>query len=435
LEAPARRPANDTFGSAGSSAGPFTVRPGGYGQTADRYRQAQSYGSSRSGTSLGSGPVQMSRPDGSRFNYTPPRYAMGGPSRFGMWDAVMLWFLLDSIGDAANLAFFHNQAADPGVQQWRAEAEKLAKENADLAAKLKDLDSGLKPLADTPRDVNYLPKTVAFDQVAAPEEDSGGSGWFWVLVIGGVVLVLYIRHRRKQAKAAAPAVVTSATGGSSSMPLGPLKSVFKTLQTKVSGETYRPDWFRVGMGVTLDPSPFLLLNRPGLLKTPPVRMDVEAVSILTGTSANIHRLYLGGASGAFLEIGLDGQGNPQDARYFAPLDEVHPQDADEWGFWLDEKDGMIGWPEFEIKDGTKFIRHRNPGNRRIMPIPFTEARERVQGAQQRQIQTMLYRCDTGLEAPAPQQMYLLVAASDTGSEAWVELHIGIDLDPATLALA
>jgi hypothetical protein len=28
-------------------------------------------------------------------------------------------------------------------------------------------------------------------------------------------------------------------------------------------------------------------------------------------------------------------------------DEIHPQNEEEWGFWLDEKEGLLGWPQFQ----------------------------------------------------------------------------------------
>ena len=42
-----------------------------------------------------------------------------------------------------------------------------------------------------------------------------------------------------------------------------------------------------------------------------------------------------------------------------------PADADEWAFWLADEDGMIGWPEFQSKDGHTYARQWLPGDRRI----------------------------------------------------------------------
>ena len=48
---------------------------------------------------------------------------------------------------------------------------------------------------------------------------------------------------------------------------------------------------------------------------------------------------------------------------------------------------------------------------------------------------MLYAAPTGAAAPAPQTEYVLVAAVEAGGQAWVEVHAGIDVNPAALSLA
>ena len=38
------------------------------------------------------------------------------------------------------------------------------------------------------------------------------------------------------------------------------------------------------------------------------------------------------------------------------------------------------------------------------------------------------------DAPAPQREYILVTAVDEGGQAWVDIHAGIDINPAALTL-
>jgi hypothetical protein len=47
---------------------------------------------------------------------------------------------------------------------------------------------------------------------------------------------------------------------------------------------------------------------------------------------------------------------------------------------------------------------------------------------------MLYAASTGAPAPAPETEYILVAAAEASGRAWVEIHAGIDINPAALSL-
>ena len=47
---------------------------------------------------------------------------------------------------------------------------------------------------------------------------------------------------------------------------------------------------------------------------------------------------------------------------------------------------------------------------------------------------MLYGGPTGAAPPAPDTEYILVAAIEEGGQAWVEIHAGIDVNPAALTL-
>ncbi len=62
----------------------------------------------------------------------------------------------------------YNHWDDPGFQRWREEAEKQAKDNAELKAKLAEMDKQVKSLQGTPKDPGYLPPGVPADVALAP---------------------------------------------------------------------------------------------------------------------------------------------------------------------------------------------------------------------------------------------------------------------------
>jgi hypothetical protein len=138
----------------------------------------------------------------SGFGWQPPGYIYHSRPSFGMWDAMFLWFMLDSLSNASHAMWFHNHYDDPGYQQWRQEADRLATDNADLRAKLADLDARQKTLEGQPRDPNYMPSDAKPELALASEnavEQPTSSGTHWLLDIGLVVLVgggLFLLRRR-----------------------------------------------------------------------------------------------------------------------------------------------------------------------------------------------------------------------------------------------
>ena len=219
-------------------------------------------------------------------------------------------------------------------------------------------------------------------------------------------------------------------------PSTPLGTATEILRGKLSGETYQPKLFRVGMTLPVDPTPFILasgtkVTNPGLGSGG--TLTVMAVGELDGPGeGDLVRAYIGDQG--FFQMHLDANGAPDECRYFSRLDEIHPADADEWAFWLAPSDGMIGWTEFETKDGKIYARAWSPGASRIEPRVFTETLTDVNGTRTVGKSMMLYQGPSGAAAPAPEVEYILVTAVEAGSQAWIEVCAGIDINPAALSL-
>lgn len=217
------------------------------------------------------------------------------------------------------------------------------------------------------------------------------------------------------------------------------------LQHKLSGETYKPDQFRVGMTFPFDPTPFVLAS--GATKvTPPApdtssaRLTVTAVGTLTGGGGTLTRLYLPDNRSVF-QLHTDAAGTPDECRFFSRIDEITPADQEEWAAWLHPSDGMIGWPQFQTKDGKMYDRVWIPGPTHVPPIELTETIETAEAAARPVLrrQSMLYAAPTGSPPPAPQTEYILVSAvesaGEAGRQAWVEIAAGMDVSPGMLALS
>jgi len=337
----------------------------------------------------------------------PARRVARGPALpgSGPLTAVALWAALNSLSSPSSVQYFHNYQYDPGYAQWRREADREARSNPAVAAKLDQLDTQLAQTESQPRNPSAAPP-------ARPSQrPSGGSGFILpVLFIGIVVLVLLWLWRRRLAQPAT-AVATPGLAGSAA--------------TR----------FRVGMTMPVDPSPFVLAA--GLTKVQPPEgggmVSVEVVGVLRDGAVMLHRLYLPGGK-AFFQLHLGSDGRPDECRYFSRLDEVTPADRQEWGLWLDPSEGMIGWPSFQTKDGKMYGRVWAPSNSRVPPRKMEESLQYVDHVEQRQLQMMLYGGPTGGTPPAPETEYILVSAIEAAGQAWVDIDAGIDINPAALTL-
>jgi hypothetical protein len=323
----------------------------------------------------------------------PPSYG-GAPTGFaggsGGYGSAAFWAMLGALSASDRSAYFRQSQADPAYQQWRQQAMQDPNASARLAA-----------LGGTAAAAPGDPGSAA----------SGGSGIAWVVLFVAVAAFALLWLARRRAARTPVAAAPQALSGSAA--------------TR----------FRVGQTMPLDPAPFLLAAGVSKVQPPPGSgmISVEAVGLLDDSGVRLHRLYLPGRT-AFFQLHLGPDGAPDECRYFSRLDEVQPASQAEWGEWLDPGQGMIGWPAFQTKDGKTYDRAWAPGQSRIPPRQQTETLQALGGVTQRRLQVMLYAGRTGAAPPAPQDEFVMVAAVEDGGQAWVEIHAGIDVNPASLTL-
>jgi hypothetical protein len=347
---------------------------------------------------------------GGGWDAVSPRRSFGT----GLVTGVALWAALNALTASPSQAeYFYAHRNDPSYREWRQEADSAAARDPEVAAKLAELDRRMAQLNSAP---GATPGSTGGGPAVAREPRGGFSVWGIALVIAGIILLwlLWLWRRRS----ATP--LTGAAGTAGGAP-------------GLAGST--ESRFRVGMVMPVDPAPFLLAA--GLTKIQPPdesgRVSVEAVGLLRYGNVLLHRLYLPGGR-AFFQLHLGAEGRPDECRYFSQLDEVTPANPQEWGFWLDPNEGVIGWPSFQTKDGKLYGRAWAQGQSRVAPRQIEETRQYVDHTERRRLQAMLYGAPTGGAAAAPQTEYIMVSAIEAAGQAWVEIDAGIDINPAALQL-
>jgi hypothetical protein len=385
-----------------SQARPQAMPQGGYSGTRDR--RPSPYGPDSNSSGAGYGGYGQVRPWSPA--YAPPAYGWAQQGRsFGVWDGLMLWSLLNSLSSAGHADFFHNNQDSPDYQRWRAEADRTAARDPALQARLDELDQRLALMNGQPRLPGAPPPP------AARSGDGGSMNVVVVLLLlVAAFTALWYWRRHASAHAATPGAPSELKGSA---------------QTR----------FRVGMIIPIDPTPFVLAG--DATKIRPLDgggvISVEAVGVLMDGTIPLNRLYLPNRE-AFFQLHLGADGKPDECRYFSRIDQVTPASQEEWGAWLDPAQGMIGWPQFQTKDGKLYDRVWAPGSERTQPHVLEETIEDLQGRSGRKLASMLYAGPTGAPGPAPQKEYILVSAVEQSREAWVDIHAGIDINPAALTL-
>ena len=195
----------------------------------------------------------------------------------------------------------------------------------------------------------------------------------------------------------------------------------------------------VGASVDLDATPFILGGAALKIKLPGERNTVEAFGRIN---------FAGSTLTDFISNPCPATRNPcynwrsirtvesRNAACFGPLTRSIPAMVDEWAFWLDEKEGYIGWPVFETKDDqTQYSRVWAASDPNHVPgFKFSETIFMDRYGQQVETvnhTTMLY----GRPINETHQIveYMLVGAETHGSDqALINVLVGIDMMPQVL---
>jgi hypothetical protein len=195
----------------------------------------------------------------------------------------------------------------------------------------------------------------------------------------------------------------------------------------------------VGATVDLDATPFLLGGAALKIKLPGERHTVEAFGRVNFGGSTLYRFYLKSMPGdeeSMLQLAVNKAGGIDECRLFRSFDQVYPHQVEEWDFWLNEKEGYIGWPAFETKDDqTQYPRVWAADNPDHVPgFKFSETI--IMDRYGQQVETvnhtaMLY--GRWINETHKIVEYMLVGAEMHGSDqALINVLVGIDMMPQVL---
>lgn len=140
-----------------------------------------------------------------RQHWSPPPYMYQSSPSFGIFDAMMLWFILDHLTEPRYAQMAYHMSDDPGFRQWREEAGRLSGENAELRQKVEQLDARMKEYEGqgVKKEPGFVPEgvspavVVAPEAVAAPADGSSGA-WRWLALAALLATALIVISRRRR---------------------------------------------------------------------------------------------------------------------------------------------------------------------------------------------------------------------------------------------
>lgn len=235
-------------------------------------------------------------------------------------------------------------------------------------------------------------------------------------------------------------------------------SIFSAIASKKAGEV--KGWFKgeknpefidkglpLGLHIEakleLDNTPFILHKNKLKITFPGKVNYVVAWVKIEWKGFIIHHFYIeseGEKEKSVIRIVME-KDEIIECRLFRSFDEVYPQNSDEWGFWLNETDGQIGWGGFKTKDDETLYERlwESDGGDFVSPYVFKESvyldRE---GASVCKIEdtAMMYAQSIQKETKSKSQFleFILLQCEENKSTGGAHIHIlvGVDINPQTI---
>lgn len=181
-----------------------------------------------------------------------------------------------------------------------------------------------------------------------------------------------------------------------------------------------------------DPTDFILAGESLKVRLPAGDALIMAIGEFRCLGVPTFRFYLKDLEDNEWVLQLADRNGSCEVVIYQTIDEVFP---DDWGFWLNNETGLIGYKDFQTPDQITYFRMlHSPGPDYASPVEFRENLKGNEDAFFVDHAMMLYGRDVQVNGGLNLTEYLLVSREVDEEGALVRIMAGVPVDPMSMTV-
>jgi hypothetical protein len=212
---------------------------------------------------------------------------------------------------------------------------------------------------------------------------------------------------------------------------GRVKDFFTGAPDKEQRKDY-PLGLHLNAILRFDPTDFILAGESLKVELPAGDIAVMAIGELRCLGVSFYRFYLKDLKNDEWVLQVADDKENREVIVYQTVDEIYP---DDWGFWLNDQTGLIGYKDFQTPDQLEYARVlRSPGPDYANPIEFQET---IRGSEDSFVVShsmMLYSRNVPVGGGSDLTEYLLVSKEVDEEGALVRIMAGVPVGSMSLTI-
>jgi hypothetical protein len=213
--------------------------------------------------------------------------------------------------------------------------------------------------------------------------------------------------------------------------IGHIKDVFSSKPDKWPQKDY-PLGLHLNAILRFDPTDFILAGENLKIEFPTGDIAVLAIGEFRCLGIQFFRFYVKDLKDNEWILQVADDKEDSEVVLYQTIDEVFP---DDWGFWLNDETGLIGYKDFHTPDEVDYFRVlRNPGPDYVNPVEFRESIRSGEDSFFIDYAMMLYSREVTMTGDQMLNEYLLVSREEDEEGAMVRIMAGVPVTPMSLTV-
>jgi hypothetical protein len=213
--------------------------------------------------------------------------------------------------------------------------------------------------------------------------------------------------------------------------VGKVKGFFSRPHEEEAPRIY-PLGLRLNAVLRFDPTDFILAGDSLKVELPSGDLAIVAVGEFRCLGITFYRFYLKDLKDNDWVLQVADDNGTQELVLLQTLDEIYP---DDWGFWLNDQTGLIGYKDFQTPDQLTYFRTLGSnGPDHVDPVTFQEVVRSGEDTFSIDHAMMLYQRDFQVAGTMDLTEYLLVSRELDEEGTLVHIMSGVPVNPMSLTV-